>query len=236
MIRKILNTFLPDVTPISILRSIAVIGAVTVFFRAAGYPGCRLSYSPDSGKAEIRIAGQTPPYKISEQGGWSTVAVDGYEVLRTTEPDKPELPYIVYRVSIPRGINNLSVGIESGIKILPLKAQIKPVPRPVAFIPGNKPPVPVAGNVYSSENQYPAESYSYSITRAGSTYILEFYWYMFRYKGSDNSLAVYTNPLIIISFDAPEWAPNPNPKNAVDRSIKKIILNPDESFFGAPLR
>jgi hypothetical protein len=196
-------------------------------------------YDPIARKAVITLADVLPMHRVQPQGNWVSVDWSGPQPnhLKTSENDQPELPYVEYWISVPENTRVLSVSLKSVREEISLTAPVAPVQRPYVPAPGvTPPPLQADEKTYASSNEYPAGDYAYTITRKGSARILELKVYACKYLGAGKKIILYRNPKIKLELEVPRWAPSPEPKNVMDAEIKRKLVNPEEAFFGIPLR
>ncbi|MEW6516860.1 MAG: hypothetical protein AB1439_08155 [candidate division FCPU426 bacterium] len=204
---------------------------------AAAETTYRAEYNAQNGQALITLEDILPAIKTAGEEGWTRVDAEGFRTLRTTEPDRPDLPCLEYWISVPAGSQFLELMVKADRSESTLPGRIKPVRKPYIPEPGVVPP-PLAADasVYQSAEEYPAAWSEQEFFRAGSTTILRLKVFLYKYIGTEKKLVSYRNPKLQVRLAAPGWQPAPEPKNAVDRELRRKLVNPDEAFFRQPLR
>lgn len=197
----------------------------------------RAAYDIASGQVLITLEDFLPAARLTAEDSWTRVDADSFRVLRTGESDCPDLPCLEYWISVPAGSRFLELAVKADRSEQALPRRIKPVRKPYIPEPGVAPP-PLAADaaVYGSAEEYPSAWSEQELFRAGSTTILRLKVFLYKYIGTEKKLVAYRNPKLLVRLAVPGWQPNPAPKNAADRELRRKLVNPDESFFQQPLR
>lgn len=181
----------------------------------------------------LNVEINAPEYIIKEAGEWSRIICRGDKIGYGREVGNPLLPYLVYVISIPKGSKILKVDLTTKErKEIILKKPLIPLIEPIPLKEGVKPEPPKPNPaVYNSSDEFPAKPIRYSIGKMGSSRILILHVYLFRYYGAENKLIIYGKGEINIKLKTDKWEPKPVPLNAIDKKVKKMVINPDSSFF-----
>jgi hypothetical protein len=196
----------------------------------AARPKFQAKHNRQNKEAQMNISITLPEYELVEEGEWMVLRCNDSDSAKFLKKGEPELFSLTYYISIPQGatVKNLTVKPEG--KHIELGKAIKPVPEDVPIGSPPKPPIPDE-EIYSSTKPYPKEDFEYSIGKKGSTTMLVLTVYPLKYIGKYKTLIVNEYMEVDVILKSDKWMPNPQPRNAVDRNLKKRLVNPESAFF-----
>lgn len=215
-----------------------IVGLLVIFFIVAQSEAkdktasFKTKYDSKEKTAVLRLNFKLPEYELREKDGWTEILCEAKNAVKIIEEDNPELPYLNFVISIPADSQIKSVTTNEKKNIKRLTYPIKPAPQPAPLLAGFKPkPLTMKRDIYQSGKEFPSESVTYSIGKMGSATLLNLHIYPFKYIGQDTELVVYDYDEVKIVLKVNQWQPRIKAKNAVDETVKGIIINPDECFF-----
>jgi hypothetical protein len=197
---------------------------------SADRPTYNAKYNQLDKEAKMHLDITLPEYGLIEVGGWTVLQCRDQDASLFKEKGEPGLFSFTHLISIPEGAKVKSITINPLIKRIKLSKPLRPIPEPVIIGAAPKPPIPDE-KIYRSPRAYPKQDCDYSLAKQGSTTMLVLTLYPFKYKGKSNTLIVHEYTEVEIVLKSKKWSPNPKPHNAVDKHLKKRLVNPDDAFF-----
>ena len=197
---------------------------------SADRPTYKAKFKQPDKEARIHLDINLPEYGLIEVGGWTVLECRDRDASLFKQKGEPGLFSFTHLISIPEGAKVKGITVNPLIKRIELIKPLRPIPEPVIVGAAPKPPIPDE-KIYRSPRAYPKQDFDYSLAKQGSTTMLVLTLYPFKYKGKSKTLMVNEYIEVEIILKSKEWRPNPKPYNAVDKNLKKRLVNPDSAFF-----
>jgi len=205
----------------------------TLLLAEASYPAkprFKAKHSSQKKQADLQLNITLPEYSLIEEDGWTVLRCDDQDAFEFTKMGEPALISLTYLISIPQDAKIKKIKIRPYTTKIRLTEHIIPVPEPVIIGDEPKPPIPDE-KIYGSTWPYPREDFDYSIAKQGSSTMLVLTVYPFKYIGKSKTLIVNAYMEAEIVLSSKKWDPDPKPRNAVDKNLRKRLVNPDGAFF-----
>lgn len=196
----------------------------------AARPAFQAKFDQQNEQADILLEIALPEYGLAEENEWMALQCKDRDASLFTEKGKPGLFSFTYFISIPQGAEVRNITVRPMVKRIEAAKPIMPIPEPVNIGDPPKPPVPDE-EIYNSSTPYPEKDFDYSIAKQGSTALLVLTLYPFKYVGSSKTLVVYEYTSVDIVLKSKTWKPDPTPFSAIDKNLKKKLVNPESAFF-----
>lgn len=193
-------------------------------------PRFKAEHNSQKKQADIQLKIALPEYSLVEEGEWMVLGCNDRDAFEFTKTGEPALVSLTYLISIPEDAKVKKIKIRPYATKIRLDEHIMPVPEPVIIGEEPIPPVPDE-KIYGSARPYPKEDFDYSIAKKGTTTMLVLTVYPFKYIGKSKTLIVNRYSEAEITLSSENWDPDPGPRNAVDKNLKKRLVNPDSAFF-----